>query len=166
MERSPDPDLISPPAPVAPSHGHLMQRSLRRIIRAIDLFSHRLVQEHGITAPQLTCLVALVESGDTTLSELSRLMLLSPSTMVGILDRLEARGLIARLRSSVDRRQVRLTITDSGRALVDAAPSPLQQALAEGMGALSGPDQQRLADALGTVANMLDSKVAGIRLPT
>ena len=86
-------------------------QSLRRIMRAVDLYSAKLVSNYEITSPQLICLLTLHNDGPLTTSALAKLVHLSNSTVVGILDRLEKRGLIHRERGREDRRLVLVSIT-------------------------------------------------------
>src|SRR5512140_3522668 len=102
-------------------------RSLRRITRAIDLHSRHLAHTFGLTGPQLVCLRAVGARGKMTPSELAKEVSLSQATITGIIDRLAARQLVARERSNYDRRLVTVVITTAGRALIDQAPSPLQE---------------------------------------
>ncbi|MFW5829221.1 MAG: MarR family winged helix-turn-helix transcriptional regulator, partial [Planctomycetota bacterium] len=131
-------------------------RSLRRIIRAADLFSHRLQRQHHVTGPQLMCLHTLLELDGLTVSELSNAIFLSPSTVVGVLDRLEKQGLVTRVRSTTDRRKVLIHVTQMGRELVLDAPLPLQRALEMGLRRCDRQQQQELASALDTLVDMLE----------
>jgi DNA-binding MarR family transcriptional regulator len=83
---------------------------------------------------------------------------LSPSTVVGILDRLETKGLILRQRSTKDRRVVLVELTDAGRRLVSDAPSPLQDRLTEGLGMLPKAEQQEIAAALDKVVSLMEAR--------
>ena len=123
-------------------------RALRKIIRAVDSYSRKLVMAHGITSPQLICLSEIVESEPTTLSELSRRVYLSPSTVNGILDRLERSGLICRKRTDQDRRKVAVTSTKQGRKIVKQTPSLLQDKLAEELKLISAEKQHDITCAL------------------
>ena len=78
-------------------------KSIRRIIRAVDLHSRKLSSQHKITTPQLVCLLAIVEKEPTRLSDIAKSISLSPATVIGILDRLEAKGFVRRERSTTDR---------------------------------------------------------------
>jgi DNA-binding MarR family transcriptional regulator len=89
-------------------------RSLRRIMRAVDIYSRQLAAEFMITSPQLLCLQTLHDDGPLTTSALAKLIHLSNSTTVGILDRLEQKGWILRERSERDRRIVLVHITEQG----------------------------------------------------
>lgn len=74
--------------------------ALRRIIRAIDLHSRQLTKETSLTGPQLMLMRAIAEHpGDTTRS-IAKVVNLSQATVTSIIDRLEAKGLVFRQRST------------------------------------------------------------------
>lgn len=120
--------------------------ALRRIIRSVDSHSRRLASDFGVTVPQLLCMLKIAERGSMTVKELSGEVFLAPSTVVGIVDRLEKAQLFLRERSAEDRRQVRLSLTDQGRELLARSPSPLQANLVEAIGRL--PELERATIAL------------------
>lgn len=131
-------------------------RSLRRIMRATDVQSRKLMAEYEITGPQLICLQTLQEDGPLTTTALAKLVNLANSTVVGILDRLEAKGRIARERSTQDRRVVLVYITDEGRELLARAPSPLQNRLARGLEKLPEKEQIVLARSVERIVELLE----------
>src|ERR687885_1307752 len=69
-------------------------------------------ERSGLTGPQVTAMTCLVTRGALTLTELSRAMGTSHSTASGIVDRLQARGLVRRTPDATDRRRTRLTVTE------------------------------------------------------
>lgn len=103
--------------------------AIRQMIRAADIDSRKLAAEHQITAPQLVSLMAVVKEEPTTANDVAHRVHLSPSTMVGVLDRLQAKGLIKRERNRDDRREVTIVATDAGRQVVAQTPFPLQHSL-------------------------------------
>ncbi|MFQ5510027.1 MAG: MarR family winged helix-turn-helix transcriptional regulator [Leptospirillia bacterium] len=121
-------------------------RSLRQIIRATALYSRDLQAKHKVTVPQLTCLTAVVENEPATTTRIAREVQLSPSTVVGIIDRLEKAGLVRRERDTNDRRVVNIIMTEDGLRLVARSPSPLQDDLALALETL--PDLERATIAL------------------
>jgi len=121
-------------------------QALRRILRSVDIYSRKLALEHGVTVPQLVCLLKLDELGALTIKELSEEVFLSPSTLVGIIDRLEGHDLVTRKRSVRDRRKVRVDLTAQGRELIAKSPSPLQEGLAHAIERL--PELERATIAL------------------
>ena len=132
-------------------------QALRRIIRAVDLHSRKLSVEHKITAPQLVCLLFIEERQPVTPSWIAQHVQLSPSTVIGILDRLEAKGLIQRERDRKDRRLVQVSLTEPGKGLVASAPSPLQDTLAEALNALPEPEQETIAKSLERIVDMMEA---------
>lgn len=131
-------------------------RSMRRIIRSVDLYSKQLASASGITAPQLICLLAVVDHGQLTATAISREIHLSPSTVVGILDRLEEKGLVRRDRDREDRRVVTVTATDAGRRLASEAPSPLQKTLADSLNVLPELEQATIALSLERIVALME----------
>ncbi len=83
------------------------------------------LQPHGLSLPQFHLLGAL-KSGGGVLStgEIARIMLRASQTVTGLVDRLEAQGLVERQVDSRDRRKANVRITASGeRRLAEAQPT-------------------------------------------
>ena len=76
-----------------------------------------LFQAYDLTNQQWRVLRALWEQKHLTSTEISQITILPTPSLVGILDRLEKKGLIGRLRSVEDRRHVHITPTQAGRDL-------------------------------------------------
>jgi len=131
--------------------------SLRRIIRAVDLHSRKLSMQHHITGPQLACLMTISNQGPMTASSLAKEVCLSPSTLVGILDRLEQKELVARTRSHLDRRTVSIETSAKGRDLVSSAPPSLQKKLAAVLQELPDSEQVSIALSLEKIALLLEA---------
>lgn len=132
-------------------------RALRRITRSIALHSRQLAACSHITAPQLICLRTILGSKDPlTATAISREMHVSPSTVVGILDRLEDKGLIRRERGREDRRIVFVTATDAGALLAAEAPSPLQKKLADSLNALPELEQATITLSLERIVDLME----------
>ena len=93
-----------------------------RLQRFLDRRTQTVVGEHGLSIGENNVLAALRRAGEPhtlTPTELYRGLLLSSAAMTHRLDRLEELGLVERCRAEVDRRQVRVTLTDRGRGVVD-----------------------------------------------
>lgn len=133
-------------------------QSLRRIMRAVDIYSRKLTSMHGITTPQLICLLTVKEMGPMTSIAIANEMHISPSTLVGILDRLEAKKLIERERATKDRRRVYITTTARGREVADTAPSPLQDRLVEGLDGLSERELKKMSASLKKIVGLMEAE--------
>lgn len=132
--------------------------SLRRVIRATDLHSSHLSRTTGVTAPQILLLQAIRSREGATLGELATDISLSQPTVSNILDRLEKRGLIARERSTLDKRKVHAYLTDQGAEILRDAPPPLQEQFTRQFESLQEWEQTMIISALQRVAYMMDAQ--------
>lgn len=107
--------------------------NLRRLFRALNESSKNAELVTGLTGPQLWALKLLANGAPMRVSDLARQMYLRPATVVGILDRLEGKGLAMRTRSLLDRRAVDLTLTETGQKMVAMAPGVVQDLLVVGL---------------------------------
>lgn len=131
-------------------------RALRRITRSVALHSRQLSACNNITAPQLVCLRAVIEKGPLTATAISHELHVSPSTVVGILDRLEDKALVIRERGRTDRRIVFITATEAGVVLAHDTPSPLQEKLADALNALPEIERITITLSLERVVDLMD----------
>jgi len=132
--------------------------SIRRIVRAVDLHSRRLVEQYGLTAPQLATLRAVVREGPLPIGSLARVVHLSQPTVSGILDRLERQQLVRRQRSETDRRSVSVSPTAEGERVLREAPSLLQDTFRRKLADLEAWERTALLSALQRVAAMMDAE--------
>jgi DNA-binding MarR family transcriptional regulator len=132
--------------------------ALRRVIRAVDVYSRRLVVQHQITGPQLICLGTLVEAGPISVTDLAYRVQLSKSTVVRILDRLESKGLVLRERMRSDRRCVMVTATPAGHELSAKAPYSDQHPLRRALQQLPRDEQARVTQLLERLVDLMDAQ--------
>jgi DNA-binding MarR family transcriptional regulator len=100
------------------STGLAMNKVYRKLLRRLDL-----------TYPQYLVMLVLWERDALTVSEIGARLFLDSATLTPLLKRLEAAGLVSRSRSTLDERQVVVTLTASGRAMQDEAAAIQQQVL-------------------------------------
>ncbi|MEX0964457.1 MAG: MarR family transcriptional regulator [Pseudohongiellaceae bacterium] len=131
--------------------------ALRRVNRATDLHSKYLAKTTGLTTPQMLLLQSVSNKGPVTIGALANEISLGQATVTAILDRLENRGLVTRVRSTEDKRRVHIHLTDAAANLLQHAPVPLQRQFAEQFGALQGWEQTMIVSALQRVAQMMDA---------
>ncbi len=131
---------------------------IRKIVRSIDIESKKIQKEHGVSIPQVLCLTYLHESTNyqATHSELRRFLNLNPSTVSGIIDRLEKKGYLARLPKIGDKRVVNIVLTSSGDRLLEGIPSLLHVQLAEKLEKLSEMELNGIERGLNTLVTILD----------
>jgi|TARA_B110000240_G_C13215994_1_gene332488 DNA-binding MarR family transcriptional regulator len=129
--------------------------SIRKIIRAIDLRSKKLNKVAGITGPQLLIMQELGHVKGITAKDVSTNIHLSQATVTSILDRLEAKHFIKRVRSDSDRRRVALYLTDDGMRTLLNAPQPIEDNFVEKFSALKQWEQYQLLSSVEHIAHMM-----------
>lgn len=132
--------------------------ALRRIMRAVDLHSKKTEKEYKLTSPQLILLNQIVKRDEIPIGILAKNVSLSNATITGIVDRLESRGLVKRIRSSNDRRQVLIKTTDQGIEILKSAPSLLQEQFIKRFEELKSTEQEAILAALEKVATMMQAE--------
>lgn len=103
------------------SVGYLM----RRILSAVSIEVEHELEPTGLTNAQWLPLLKLYMGSASTVAELARGCQLDAGAMTRLLDRLEAKGLVRRVRSSEDRRVVNLELTAEGRTAAKRIPAVL-----------------------------------------
>lgn len=87
------------------------------LLRAVS----RVDAESGLSPARLSALSVIVVRGPLTMTELAGLERVSPATITSTVTGLEASGFVTRARTGSDARQVTVSVTPSGRALLHAA---------------------------------------------
>ncbi|MEZ5934167.1 MAG: MarR family transcriptional regulator [Alphaproteobacteria bacterium] len=134
----------------------LMLKAMRRMARALDVQSSAINREVGLTLPQLMVLECVHDLGEVTTRDVSRAVDLSPPTVVGILDKLEAKGLIERYRSLVDRRVVHTRLTRGGDAVLQHARAIIWDRFDQRFAALPARTQSIMVAALEQAADLFE----------
>ncbi len=137
------------------TEARMVEKAVRRIVRAHDLQSRSLARRCGLTAAQLVVMKGIVELGEVTSVALSVYADISPATVVTILDNLEERELIQRYRSGTDRRIVHTRLTAEGARLVAEAPGPMGDIFLENFSRLPLQEREDLAQAIVRLAELM-----------
>lgn len=166
------PPLIAIPEAIKPSvRLHLRLATCRNLLMREARLS---VERWGLTLPQFDVLAELsrARAEGFTFVELSRLLLVTSGNLTGIVDRLEAEGLVRRQTDVRDRRLVRIVLTKKGRRLAqDIMPRHAQDIHA--LLAFMPPDEMtaliemlgRLRDGLRARSIEQEDARAGARTP-
>lgn len=87
------------------------------LVHALDVRSKRMMATIGVTGPQRLVIRLVGQRPDQTASEISSTLGKHPSTLTGVLARLQKAGLIVREVDAADRRRVRFTLTAAGKRI-------------------------------------------------
>jgi DNA-binding MarR family transcriptional regulator len=85
----------------------------------------RRAAEHDLSIIQ-TRLLGVLRDRTPTMNELARFLGLDKSSVTGLVDRAERRGLVARVPSATDRRAVLVSLTAVGRSFVSQAAAAFE----------------------------------------
>lgn len=132
--------------------------SLRRIIRAVDLYSRKLMEQSGLTGPQLAALQEINRQGPVSAGNIAKAIHLSQGTITGILRRLEARDLITRERGELDRRTTMIRVTPTGQSVLSQAPSLLQENFLVRLAGLETWERSQILATLQRVAHLMEAQ--------
>ncbi|UUO25309.1 MarR family transcriptional regulator [Colwellia sp. M166] len=131
--------------------------ALRKVIRAIDLHSKHLSKTSGLTSPQLLIMLEIDKVSGVNSSQVAKSVNLSAATVTNILDRLENKNLISRVRDTQDKRKVGLYLTDNGKALLVKAPQALQEHFIDKFSNLAQWEQSQLLSSMERLSEMMDA---------
>ena len=131
--------------------------ALRKVIRAIDLRSKQLSREVGLTGPQLLEMQDIGKEPGIMVRQIANNINLSPATVTSILDRLEARKLAHRIRSTEDKRKVGVFLTEDGQKALESAPLPFQEHFTNRFSELEDWEQSQMVATMQRIASMMDA---------
>jgi MarR family transcriptional regulator, lower aerobic nicotinate degradation pathway regulator len=104
----------------------------------------RLASEHDVSIAQ-TRLLGVLRDREPTMNELAKLLGLEKSSVTGLVDRAERRGLVARVPSSTDGRAVLVSLTADGRSLVSEVASRFEAEVSTMLQRLPSRDRDALS---------------------
>ncbi len=133
----------------------IVAAELRPVLLRLARELRKETEQLGITARQATLLWLVKRSPGLSLAELAAEEGISPPAMSGHVDRLERAGLIARVRSSDDRRRVGLRLTDDGVRLLRRIRARRTTWLAGRLNALEASELEAIESAIPALATLV-----------
>lgn len=129
--------------------------ALQRYQRSVQAFDDAAARHLGVGPADLRCLDWLVD-GPKTAGELAAATGLRPAATTALIDRLERKGLVERVRSDLDRRQVHVRMTDAGQAVTWEVYRPLVEEGAALLDRLTVEDLDRMGALLDDMRGLTD----------
>lgn len=133
--------------------GHLRLRLWVRLLRAARPIEaelrRRLAREFGVTLPKFDVMAALArrEAG-MTMTEVSRLLMVSNGNVTGLVDRLVAEGLVMRIANEKDRRATFVRLTNKGLRLFQTMAQAHERWVNEILGSFSDEQSEAMVGLL------------------
>ena len=132
--------------------------ALRKVIRAIDLRSKQLSKDAGLTGPQLLVMQSIGKEPGIMVRQVAQNINLSPATVTSILDRLELKEFVQRIRSTEDKRRVGVFLTEKGQLIMQDAPRPFQEHFVNRFAQLKEWEQSQMVATIQRIASMMDAE--------
>lgn len=135
-----------------------LERDLRYISWIIKQKGRVILKDYSITPPQFVALQWLVEKGDLTIGELSNKMFLACSTTTDLIDRMEKKELVIRVRDPKDRRVVRIHLLEKGEKIIEEVVQKRREYLQEVLTDFSEDDVVKLRKHLSRLHQDMSEK--------
>ncbi len=119
---------------------------LVRACETVTAATHRHLVDKKLTVSQFGVLETLYHLGPLCQAEVAKKNLKSTANMTTVVDNLEKRGLVERVRSREDRRYITLHLTDAGLQLIAEIFPVHVQSMVKGFSVLTADEQQQLAE--------------------
>lgn len=138
--------------PVVPGPADLgLTDALAQLTFAVADLLGRIAQAHDVSIVQVR-LFGILRDRRPTITELATFLQLDKSSVTGLVDRAEDRGLVERIASPVDRRSVQVALTPTGREVFERARASFEAELEDLVAELSPARRQQLSEAASAVA--------------
>ena len=138
--------------------------ALRRLLRAVYIDNAKMSRQYGVTGAQGSVLRSLRDSGPASSAQLSRTLYVKPSTMTGLIDRLEIKGLVVRTPKIGDRRVSIIKLTPEGEELSRQLPDPLELRLVSNLSDLDTGHVKQVSAIVDELLSMIE--VANTETPS
>ncbi|MGE4317874.1 MAG: MarR family winged helix-turn-helix transcriptional regulator [Deferribacterales bacterium] len=137
---------------------------IRKLSRFLDKYSKHLDKQYNVTLPQMLCLHEITNRKSLNLTELTKSVNLNNSALTGIVDRLEAKGLVKRTKTETDRRTIYLEATEEGISYTAQLTKKMDNDCFFDKNKLTPEDLKSILETLDKIINSLDPDIKKIEL--
>lgn len=138
----------------------LLGTSLRQLFHSWMVLQRRMLREEGITFGHLFILRRISTKGSLNLSHMASYIGESKSAITGIIDTLEKKNLVKRVRGDEDRRQIKIVLTEASEALLRRLESKKDLIMEELIAEIPADALKKLNNSLSKVVKKLNTKEA------
>ena len=123
---------------------------------ALHRTSKRMAATIGVTGPQRLVVRVIGRNPSITAGMLARTLHLHPSTVTGVLARLEANGMVQRRADEEDRRRTRLVLTAKGRRVYQSSAGTVEDAIESVVGRVKAREADAVVRTLEAITEALE----------
>jgi len=132
-------------------------QALRRVVKALHTYSQDVRHTYGLTGPQLWALKTLEAEGPLAIGALAAALAVHQSSVSLLVNRLEAHGLVRRVRRAGDHRYVHIELTRRGAALAADAPEAAQGRLLHSLQQMPARDVAAIRRAVDRLVEAMEA---------
>lgn len=137
---------------------------IRKLSRFLDKYSKYLNNNYSVTLPQMLCLYEISSNESINLTTLTKSINLNNSAVTGIVDRLEAKKFVNRVRKGTDRRTVYLEITPEGKKYAEHLTKLLEDDCLFDTNKIGAEAFADMLKSLENITNVLDPEIKKIEI--
>jgi DNA-binding MarR family transcriptional regulator len=126
-------------------------------VKALHTYSQDVRTAYGLTGPQLWALKTLQRDGRMSTGRLAAALAVHQSSASILLDRLDKRGLIRRIRGRLDHRFVDIELTKRGAALATDAPEAAQGRLLHALEGMAPGEVRKIRHAVDRLVQAMEA---------
>jgi len=138
--------------------------NIRKLSRFLDKYSKYLSNEYQVTLPQLLCLYEISKEDGINLTELTKRVNMNNSAVTGIVDRLELKCYVRRVKKAGDRRTIQIETTDAGSEFTRNIIEILGQDCFIDISKLSEANLEELSESIQKLISSFDPEIKKIDL--
>jgi DNA-binding MarR family transcriptional regulator len=157
-------DMPPPPVPSPADEDFGLVDALAQLSFLVQSALAEIAGQYDLSVIQ-TRMLGILRDREPTMNQLGRHLGLDKSSITGLVDRAQRRGLVTRTASVVDRRSFQVSITDAGRQLVEQVAAQFAEQIERCVEPLPETDRKRLSR-MATRIVTADAQVRGIDLRT
>jgi DNA-binding MarR family transcriptional regulator len=131
-------------------------QSMWDFVHALDVRSKRMMQSIGVTGPQRLVIRLVGQKPGQTASDIAEMLGKHPSTLTGVLARLEQRKMITREIDPLDRRRARFKLTAVGKKIDRERRGTVEAATRRALGRVKPQDVDATLDLVAKLVEELE----------
>lgn len=131
---------------------------LRRVCFYIKKRGRSILDDYDITPAQFEALQIIINHEEITISELSNKLYQAPSTITDLVDRMESKELVQRIRCCKDRRIVKIKTLEKGYTILSAVLDARRKFLAEALKDVNSDDQNKFISYLEILSSAYNDR--------
>lgn len=147
---------MNPDSPLKLGNTLDFMRLLWGVAHGLQSRSKRMETDLGITGPQRLVIRILGQSPGTTAGAIAKAMCVHPSTLTGVLRRLESRGIVTRSRDEADGRRALLELTAEGKKINRKKSGTVESAVERALERASNAQLAATREVMGLIIDELE----------